>query len=259
MNQSLRSLGVLAGVALVCAILVSVSTITLRPIQERNQLLERYRHVVALTGKVGADADDETVMKAVSQLDVRVANLDTGEFVTEPVPEAVDSRAAATDPERSTAIPASDDLARLGRRANLEVVYLVWEDQKLSRIILPIKGQGMWSTLYGYVALEKDLSTIAATTFYEQTETAGLGDQLEDPDWQAQWQGRKLFDDSGNVQFRVAAGRVDPSSSSAAYEVDGLSGATVTGGAVTNLVRFWFGPHGYGPLLAKFSKQPPQR
>ena len=73
------------------------------------------------------------------------------------------------------------------------------------RVILPIHGQGMWSTLYGYLALEADLNTIAAMSFYEQTETAGLGDQIQRSDWQAQWQGRQLFDGQGDVRFRVAA------------------------------------------------------
>jgi Na+-transporting NADH:ubiquinone oxidoreductase subunit C len=259
-NESpLRSLGVLAAVALVCAVLVSVSVLSLRPYQERNQLLQRNRHVVAMTGLVEAGADDETVLEVVSRLDVRVVDLKTGEFATDLAPEAIDSRSAASDPERSTALPPAEDLARLGRRANHEIVYLVWDEQELSRVILPISGQGMWSTLYGYIALEKDLNTIAATRFYEQGETAGLGDQIENPAWQAQWQGRKLFDDRGSVQFRVASGSVDPTAVSAAYEVDGLTGATVTGNAVANLVRFWFGPSGYGPLLAWIAEQPPER
>ncbi|MGI9264863.1 MAG: Na(+)-translocating NADH-quinone reductase subunit C [Gammaproteobacteria bacterium] len=258
-KSSLHSLGVLIGVALICSVLVSVATTSLRPIQERNQLLERYRHVVALTGLVEDSADDDTVFQVVSQLDARVVDLETGEFASDMDPDSVNSRSAANDPERSSAIPADSDFAGLGRRANHEVVYLVWADQSLSRIILPISGQGMWSTLYGFIALEDDFNTVASTRFYEQGETAGIGDQVEDPAWQAQWQGRRLFDDSGNVRFRVAGGSVDPSAASAAYEVDGLTGATVTGGAVTNLVRYWFGPHGYGQLLSKMSERPPER
>ncbi|MGI9508394.1 MAG: Na(+)-translocating NADH-quinone reductase subunit C [Geminicoccaceae bacterium] len=258
-KEALRSLGVLAGVALVCSILVSVSTTSLRPIQLRNQLLQRYQHVVDLSGLVEAGADDETILEVVSQLDARVVDLGSGDFAADMDPDGIDSRSASSDPEHSTTIPSGEDLARLGRRANHEVVYLVWEEQDLSRIILPVNGQGMWSTLYGYIALEEDFNTIAATTFYEQGETAGLGDQIEDPEWQAQWQGRTLFDDSRGVQFRVAGGAVDPSSPAAAYEVDGLTGATITAGAVTNLVRYWFGPHGYGPLLAKISEKPPER
>jgi Na+-transporting NADH:ubiquinone oxidoreductase subunit C len=172
-------------------------------------------------------------------------------------PENVNSRRAANDPMASTEIPADADLARIGRRADHEVVYLVWGDEGLSRIILPIHGQGMWSTLYGLIALKADLNTIAAVTFYEQTETAGLGDQIQRPVWQALWQGRQLFGGDGGVRFRVASGVVEPGARDSEHEVDGLSGATVTGTGVTNLVRFWFGSEGYGPLLAEIREAPP--
>ncbi len=111
----------------------------------------------------------------------------------------------------------------------------------------------MWSTLYGLVALEADFNTIAAVTFYEQEETAGLGDQIEDPAWQSRWVGRRLFGSGGDFRFRVASGPVDDDSPAATHQVDGLSGATITGNAVTALMSFWFGPYGYGPLLAKLA------
>ncbi len=258
-KSSLHSLAVLASVAFICSILVSLATTSLRPIQERNQLLQRYRNVVALTGLVDGAADDNMVFEVVSQLDARVVNLNSGEFLPERDPDDINSRLAASDPERSSMIPANLDIAKLGRRANLEVIYLVWSDQGLSRIILPISGQGMWSTLYGYIAVEADLKTIASVTFYEQGETAGLGDQIEDEGWQNQWEGVSLFDESGDVRFRVSGGMVDPTSTAAAYEVDGLTGATITAAAVTTLVRYWFGAHGYGPLLARIAEEPPVR
>ena len=258
-RDAIRSVAILASVALVCSILVSVSTTTLRPIKERNEALQRYRNVVSLTGLVEPGADDDTIIEVAAQLDARVVDLQSGEFAADLEPDAIDSRTATNDPDRSTEIPADADLARLGRRANHEVVHLVWQDEGLSRIILPISGQGMWSTLYGFIALEGDLNTIAAVSFYEQSETAGLGDQIEDPAWQAQWAERKMYSDTGDVQFEVAGGAVSPSSESAAYQVDGLTGATVTGSGVTNLVRFWFGPQGYGPLLAKIAEEPPER
>lgn len=256
-RTSLRSLGVLAGVALVCAILVSVASISLRSIQERNEFLQRYRHVIALTGQVEDGAGDDAILEAAESLDARVFDVASGEFAPDADPNSIDSRSALANPELSSALPTDGDLASLGRRANEEVVFLVWTDDELSRIILPISGQGMWSTLYGYIALENDLSTIAAVRFYEQGETAGLGDQIEDPLWQSQWQGRRLYDDRGGVRFRLAGGAVNPGDAAAAFEVDGLTGATITGTAVTNLVRFWFGPDGYGPLLARLSEEPP--
>ena len=117
----------------------------------------------------------------------------------------------------------------------------------------------MWSTLYGYVALESDLNTIAAATFYEQAETAGIGDRIADPDWLAGWQGRALFGTDGSVRFRIAAGPVDPASAAAAHEVDAISGATVTASSVTRLVQYWFGSNGYEPFLEKLRTDTPAR
>jgi len=259
-ESPLRSLAVLLGVALVCSVLVSISAVVLRPIQAANERIERYRHIVSLTGLVdGAGAvDDAQVEAVVGQLDVRVVNLETGEFADGIDPDDVDTRRAVNDPALSVAIPSEADRAGIGRRSIHEVIFLVRDSGRLSRVILPVYGQGMWSTLYGLVALEGDLNTIAAVTFYEQEETAGLGDQIEDPAWQARWRGRRLFTAGGDFRFRVASGIVDDASPAAAHQVDGLSGATITGNAVTNLMRFWFGPYGYGPLLKRLAERADQ-
>jgi Na+-transporting NADH:ubiquinone oxidoreductase subunit C len=257
----IRSLLILLTVALICSVLVSVSAVMLRPIQLQNELIQRYRNIVALTGlvPVGEQLGDEDILSAVNDLDVRVVNLNTGRFEPDMDPELVNARAALNDPEASVAIPAGVDAARLGRRAVHEVVYLVWEADRLDRIILPISGQGMWSTLYGFLALEGDLNTIAAVTFYEQTETAGLGDQIQNPDWNARWIGRRLYGIGGDVRFRIASSMVDDNSAAAAHEVDGISGATVTADAVTALVRFWFAEEGFLPFITHLDSNPPVR
>jgi Na+-transporting NADH:ubiquinone oxidoreductase subunit C len=110
-------------------------------------------------------------------------------------------------------------------------------------------GQGMWSTLYGYLALEGDMNTIADVTFYEQGETAGIGDQILDSGWQARWRGRKLYGANGVLAFRIGDGVIDDASPAAEHQVDAIAGATVTTNAVTALVQYWFGPHGFGPYL----------
>lgn len=254
-ESPLRSLAVLLVVALVCSVLVSLSAVILRPIQAENERIERYRQIVVLAGLIEDDVDDAAIAAAVERLEVQVVNLDTGEFSTGMSPEAVNARRAASDPALSTAIPEAQDSARIGRRSRYEVIFLVRDGARLSRVILPVHGQGMWSTLYGLVALKADLNTIAAATFYEQAETAGLGDQIEDPAWLARWSGRRIFGPAGDIRFQVAAGPVEAGSPAAAYQVDGLSGATITGNAVTALVRFWFGPYGYGPLLEQLGGQ----
>jgi Na+-transporting NADH:ubiquinone oxidoreductase subunit C len=249
-------------VALVCSVLVSFAAVVLKPIQLRNQLVERSRNIVSLTGLVETGAvlsDDEMLEIVEQQLDIRIVNIDTGEFEPDMDPAEFDERAAVNDPEKSVVIPAGEDFANLGRRSSYAVVYLVWDGDELQRVIMPIRGQGMWSTLYGYIALEADLNTIGAVTFYEQTETAGLGDQITRPDWQAQWQGRKLFDAQGTFRFRISSGAVPEGSAAAKHEVDALTGATVTGSAVTQLMGYWFGSNGYEKFLGDIQTRPPTR
>lgn len=260
-DSPIKALIVVLAVSLACSILVSTASISLKPIQLLNQKVERSRHIVALTGLVPAQKKltDEEILQAEAQLDIRVINIGTGEFDDSIDPEQFDGRAAVNNPDLSVAIPVADDLARLGRRPQHAVIYLVWENEELKRVILPVYGQGMWSTLYGYLALEPDFNTIAAVTFYEQGETAGLGDQITRPDWQAKWQGRQLFNNQGEVQFRVAAGSVAESSAAARYQVDAMSGATVTGDSVTRLVQYWFGANGYWAFLNHLQNQPPKR
>jgi Na+-transporting NADH:ubiquinone oxidoreductase subunit C len=247
-------------VALVCSIMVSVAAISLRPIQLAHKFLERAQHIVQLTGLAPVDAgtlSDKELLAIFVQLDARVVDINGRNFTQELNPDTFDQKKAVNDPELGVAIPAEYDVARLGRRSRFATVYLVWEADQLQRIILPMHGQGMWSTIYGYLALEADLTTIAAVTFFEQGETPGLGDQILRAGWQAQWQGRRVWDKQGVVRFRIAAGRVAPESAAARHEVDALSGASVTADGVTKLVHYWLGAHGFQPFLQHLREAAP--
>jgi Na+-transporting NADH:ubiquinone oxidoreductase subunit C len=247
-------------VALVCSVMVSVAVINLRPIQLAYKFLERAQHIVQLTGLADAGVStlsNKQLLAIFTQLDARVVDIDGRSFSQDLHPATFDQRKAASDPALSVAIPAKFNVARLGQRSRFATVYLVWKADQLQRIILPVHGQGMWSTLYGYLALDADLNTIAAVTFYEQGETPGLGDQILRAGWQAQWQGQRVWDKQGSVRFRVAARNVAQESAAERHEVDALSGATVTADGVTNLMHYWFGAHGFQPFLQYLHEVPP--
>ena len=260
-DSPLRALLTVLVTAVVCSFFVSASVVLLRPIQLNNKLLERSGNVLAMTGLLPADdgVGDEQLLNLFKSLDARVVDVDAADLDTEFDPYTFDARKAAADPELSEVVPPEQDIASLGRRSRYQTVYLVWKDGVLDRVVLPIRGAGMWSMLYGYIALEADFNTIAGIKFYEQNETPGLGDQIAKPHWQAKWVGKQLYDDTGELQFRIAEGPVRAGASGAEYQVDALTGATVTANAVTALVRYWFGPNGYGPLLAQLREHPPQR
>ena len=260
-DSPLKAVLVVLLTALVCSTLVSAAVVVLRPIQINNQLLDRSRNIMALTGLLpaGEAVEDEAMLELFKSLDTRIADLDSARFDDSLDPLTFDLRRAANDPDLSTAVPAASDLASIGRRSRFAPVYIVWNDDTMERLILPVRGAGMWSMLYGYIALEPDLSTIAGMTFYEQNETPGLGDQITHGHWLEGWQGKQIYDHLGTPLFEVSEGEVEPSSVQAIYHVDGLTGATVTGNAVTALIQYWFGPHGYKPFLDELKEHPPVR
>ena len=125
---------------------------------------------------------------------------------------------------------------------------MVEHDGELDKIILPVRGAGLWSTLYGFLALENDLNTVAGLGFYEHGETPGLGGEVDNPKWKALWPGKEVYDD-GQVAIELIKGSVDASTRNAENKVDGLSGATLTSRGVSNLVQFWMGDNGYKLFL----------
>jgi len=227
--------------------MVSTAVFLLRPMQLAYADLERHRIVVEAAGLAPANSglSDRAVVTLFVDLQVRVVDLETDQFTEDVDPLRYDQRAASNDPEISVAIPEQLDLARLGRRARYVPVYLRMDGERIDRIVLPVHGQGMWSTIYGYLSLESDFNTIAGIRIYEHGETAGIGDRIQAPAWQAEWIGRRLYDNEGELRFRIARNAAAP------FEVDSISGATVTAEGVGNLVRYWLGEHGYGPLLTR--------
>jgi len=246
-----NTLTVAIGVSLVCSVLVSSAAIVLRPQQEANQNEFRQRIVLEVAGlyEPGVPVDQQ-----FSRIETRLVDLETGEYVKDVDPQSFDPEAAANDPKLGVGIPKEQDIAKLGRRAVYAPVYVVKEGDEPQQYILPVRGKGLWSTLYGYLSVEPDGNTVSGLRFYEHAETPGLGDQIEKEGWLAQWPGQKLYDEQGNPQMKVVRGAVQPGPE-AIHQVDGLSGATLTGNGVTDLVRYWIGPHGFGPYLAKVASE----
>lgn len=230
-----RTLAVAALVALSCSAMVSAAVYVLRPIQQGYQLLDRNRTILEAAGELppGEPADREIVDRFLD-LEAHVVDLDTGEYLPQYDAHAFDHwrHAGEEPPGEESAAPA--------RRAP---VYLVRQDGELKRLVLPVHGAGMWDTIYGYVALEPDLATVADLVIYRHGETAGIGDRIEEPGWRATWRGKRLYGGDGEV--RIAVGR----QSDPAHGVDLITGASVTSEAVGDLVRQWFGDDGYRPYL----------
>ncbi|MDX1509349.1 MAG: Na(+)-translocating NADH-quinone reductase subunit C, partial [Woeseiaceae bacterium] len=133
-----NTLTVAIGVSLVCSILVSSAAVVLRPIQDRNEVLFRQTIVLQVAGlyEPGIDVADR-----FATIEAHMVDLETGEFVDDADASAYDAQAAANDPDRSVAIPASEDIAGIKRRAQLVPVYLIRDGDRLEQIILPVYGK----------------------------------------------------------------------------------------------------------------------
>lgn len=238
---------------LICSVMVSTAAVYLRPIQDDNKKDDIKKNILAVTGMSNQSG---TVDEIFSQFEVKLVDLSTGTYADNNIdPVSYDQRAASADPQMSINIDDKDDIASIGRRANYAPVYILKEGDAIKQVVLPVHGYGLWSTLYGFLALEGDFNTVRGLRFYEQAETPGLGGEVDNPKWRAQWAGKKIFDADGNVEIRVIRGHVEPNTTNAEYKVDGLSGATLTSNGVTNLLQFWLGDQGFGPYLKKMHSE----
>lgn len=246
-----NTLRVAITISLVCSILVASVAVILKPIQDNNARKYQQRIILEVANLMqpGADIDELS-----TRIETRMVELASGTYVDSPRPDDFDANVAANSAETGIAIPPELDLANIRRRALYAPVYLVRPTDRVEQIILPVYGSGLWSTMYGYLALATDGATVTGLRFYNHAETPGLGDQIDNPAWISQWAGKELFGPDGEPRIEVGRGVVQidaASQGTARFRVDGLSGATLTGRGVTQLIRYWVGPHGFGPYLER--------
>ncbi|HEO70930.1 MAG TPA: Na(+)-translocating NADH-quinone reductase subunit C [Candidatus Hydrogenedentes bacterium] len=250
-------------VCLVFSVLVSTTAVALRARQERNAQLDIQRSVLRVADVVddvrGLSADAVSAFFGPeNEIRLRLIDLDTGEyaenesallqefeakqFVADP-----SLRPLLEDPDMSREAPAN--AAKVLRVPKYALIYQVIDDGAVKRILLPMRGKGLWSTLKALLAIERDGRTIDGITFYEHAETPGLGGEIDNPLWQAKWEGKLAYNEQGEPAIEVVKGE-----GTGEHEVDGLSGATLTSRGVSNMVQFWLGENGYGPYLAAMGR-----
>lgn len=248
------------------AVLVSGSAVALKPLQEANKARDEKINILDVAGLLEPGMDVDAAFK---DIETKIIDLATGDTT-----DAVDAKTyeqwkAAKDPALSEAIPADKDVASIKRKPKYAKVYLVKKDGQTKTLILPVNGYGLWSTMYGFIALEADGQTVVGMNLYDQAETPGLGGEVVNPKWKALWKGKKVYNftgkelhesnltekgqsiEIGEVALGLVKGSVDPTKPGSEYQVDALAGATLTSRGVSNLVQYWMGKEGYGIYLAK--------
>ncbi|MDH5771809.1 MAG: Na+-translocating NADH-quinone reductase subunit C [Rhodospirillaceae bacterium] len=225
-HNNLKTLAVAFLVALVCSVIVSLSAVTLKPLQDANRLGEKSQALLDMVSALGIDIPKIQLVERTSGKTVQRDNATT----------------STLEPEH--------DIAGLGQIEDVLTVYELFNDSGIEMVILPVRGAGYKSTLKGYLALKGDLNTIAALTFHQHDETPGMGALIMEKQWQELWVGKHIADEQGTIRIEVVKGAASTDENKM-FEVDGISGATRTGKGVSNLVRFWLGPDGYGPYIQR--------
>lgn len=193
MREDTQTLTFAAIICVVCSLLLSGTAAGLKSRQEANKAFDEKRNIVKAFG------------------------IDIGEMARPEIEATFEKHVAK-------------------KEADGNLPLYTWTDDnagKPSKYAFPISGKGLWSTLYGYLALNADLETIAGVSFYKHGETPGLGAEIEKDAFLSQFKGKKLYAKGAPTAFKV----VKPGSAKGESTVDGISGATLTGDGVEALVR----------------------
>jgi Na+-transporting NADH:ubiquinone oxidoreductase subunit C len=244
-----------AAVCVVCSIFVAGSAVLLKDRQEANKALDIQKKVLVVAGLMEEGeslATEEIRRRFDKSIQPKVVDLATGNSAEGVDTATFDQKKASADPATSRVAP--PNAAKVRRIPNNAQVFEVVEDGTLRSVILPIEGKGLWSTLYGFLALDPDGRTINGITFYQHGETPGLGGEVDNPRWKALWKGRLAFDENWRPAIAVKKGSAGPVDQDP-YHVDGLSGATLTSRGVTNLLAFWLGENGFAPYLTQLRSE----
>jgi Na+-transporting NADH:ubiquinone oxidoreductase subunit C len=246
-DTPLKTVLVAGGLCLFCSIFVSLTAVKLRPLQERNKVLDLKKNVLMAAGLYDENSDIEEQFQVITPVVVDLSNgLKYEEFEV----ATYDHYKAMKDPALAESIPANMDLGGLSKRMKYAKAYLVMEETNVKEIILPLYSKGLWSTMYGFLALEGDTKTVKGFSYYAHGETPGLGGEVDNPNWKGLWPGKKVFNDQYEPIIEIPKTAVSSSDPNAESKVDGLSGATITSVGIRNSLHYWLGDHGYGKFLA---------
>lgn len=240
-----KTVGIVVAVCLVCSIVVSSAAVGLRSLQQTNAALDKKTNILTAAGLYEMGMTKQDIQSKYNEsVEQRFVELASGEFVEAPT-EDYDMYKAAKVADLSSKVEGSN--VGFQRRADIASVYLVKDDSgSIERVILPVHGSGLWDLMYGFLALDRDGHTVKELIYYNQKETPGLGGEVQNPAWQAKWNGKQLFN-NGDVAIKVKKNVAADDK----YAVDALSGATLTSNGVENTVRYWVSDQAFGPFLKK--------
>ena len=239
------------GLCLVCAAVISIIAVGLKELQKNNAILDQQKKIVAAADLQGFYGSTEVAFDSIEEI---IIDIEEG-LITNDSTEKYDLSKELRDPSRHIVLSSIEDIATIKKRENFSKIFLEYREGQLNTVILPVRGYGLWGILYGYLAISSDLNTIVGLEFYEHKETPGLGAEVDNPKWKALWRGKKIYDENGEILIKVVKGKVDNSNDMSTYEVDGLSGATLTSNGVSNLLAYWLSDSGFKKFLNNLKQE----
>ncbi len=215
--------------ALVAVVLAGMNTV-LKPIHQKNEAVYNKRAILTAVNDYlpspVTELSDEQVDEIFSKISQTVIKSD-GTLVDE-------AGVMAAGYKEGTA--SSIDMGKERKKAESEQIFPAYQftgENGKKFYIVTVRGKGLWDEIWGNIAFEEDINTIAGVAFDHKGETPGLGAEIKDnKDFYTQFKGKKIYED-GKLRsvFVRKGGAKDP-----VYEVDGISGATITADGVTEML-----------------------
>ena len=207
---------------IVCSLLLSLASEGLRSLKEKNVEIDKKKNILNAIGLNTTSLSNSNIDKYFFD------NIDT--LIIDPYGKINNTLTIS-------------DLNAIENNQTGEVKYFsddieylpMYKDNSKNVVVLPISGKGLWSTLFGYFAIDSNnYSTVRGITFYKHKETPGLGGEVSKKWFQSNFIGKEIYKSNSLNSVKVAkAGYADKNS---LYEVDGISGATITSNGVTTFL-----------------------
>lgn len=204
----------------VVAVLLASAAIQLGPLQQQNARIEKMQNILS---SIGIESDVKDAEKLFNQyIQDQIVLNKQGEQVKN------DIKAFDIDLKKE------QDKLKTGRaNEQLFPLFIFKKEEKLYYVI-PVRGKGLWGPIWGYVALEGDMNTVYGASFGHKSETPGLGAEISTAEFQEQFNGKTIFDNSGKfTSVRVIKGGAPPDDK---HGVDAISGGTVTSNGVSEML-----------------------
>lgn len=207
-------------VTLVCSLLLASAATFLKPRQDENVALDIKKNILKAAGITSPEQEytrDEIQQLYADNIEERVLD-SNGDHVEGKSPIDIDPK---------------------GNSGLLPIYEWVVGDEVKS-YVMPISGKGLWSTLYGYLAVEPDGATVKGITFYKHGETPGLGGEIDKKWFTDMYIGKRFINAEGElVSINIVRGKVENvvSEDEAYHYVDGISGATLTGRGINKFLK----------------------